>query len=545
MHADTLPALFRRQADRFGPRVAFRYKKHGLYHDLRWDEYRDQIRACAAGLVQHGIQPGDRVAILSENRLEWLVADMAILSIGAVTVPLHAPLSAAQVLYQVSDSGVRFIFASSLAQYEKIQQIRAELTDLRSIVFDSPDWPGFLQRGRSPHSSIRAELDRREERVAPDDLATIIYTSGTTGNPKGVMLTEHNLYTNALAFTSVSSFGLDSVFLTWLPFSHIYARTIDMYVTLTVGATLCLAESAETVVANLAEIQPTNMSAVPRFYEKVLTAVQHDDPKVLGQRLRAIFGARIDFLGSGGAPLPLAIARAFQKAGILVLQGYGLTESSPVISFNRKDANKIESVGLPVPGVEVRIAPDGEVLTRGPHVMKGYWNRPAETANTIADGWLYTGDLGRLDGDGYLHITGRKKELLVLSNGKKVVPSQIEGILLADPCIDQVVLFGEGRNFLTALVVPHAGNLAGAMGLDAATPLEALAADPKARAFLEARIQRSLTVVSAWEQVCKIVVLPQPLSVARDEMTVSLKLRRSVIFEHYAPQLDALYIDER
>ena len=238
---------------------------------------------------------------------------------------------------------------------------------------------------------------------------------------------------------------------------------------------MCLAESAETAAANLGEIQPTNLSGVPRFYEKVLAAVQHDDPAILGDRLRAIFGPRIDFLGSGGAPLPVAVAQAYKNAGMLLLQGYGLTESSPVISFNRKNAHKIETVGQPIPGVEVRIGDDGEVLSRGPHIMKGYWNNPAATADALDDGWLHTGDLGRLDAEGFLHITGRKKELIVLSNGKKVVPSHIEGLLLADTCFDQVVVFGEGRNFLTALVVPHWGNLTKAMALDAKTPPETLA----------------------------------------------------------------------
>jgi long-chain acyl-CoA synthetase len=222
---------------------------------------------------------------------------------------------------------------------------------------------------------------------------------------------------------------------------------------------------------------------------------------------------------------------------MLLLQGYGLTESSPVISFNRTDAYKIESVGRAIPGVEVRIGDDGEVLTRGPHVMKGYWNNPQATAAAIVDGWLHTGDLGRLDDDGYLHITGRKKELLVLSNGKKVVPSHIEGLVLADPCIDQIVVFGEGRNYLTALVIPHWANLTQAMKFPASPASD----DPKVRSFLEARIQQALTVVSATEQVKKIVVLPEPLSVANDELTVSLKLRRSVIFERHAAKLDALY----
>ena len=308
MTARTLPELFRQQADRLGPRVAVRSKQYGLYADLRWAEYADQVSACAAALVRHGIQPGDRVGILAENRLEWLVADMAILSIGAVNVPLHAPLSAKQIQFQLDDAGVRFLFVSNAAQYAKVQQIRGELPNLRErspsppaplprggeggkiVMFDEPalagteSWAGFLQRGRAERGALS------EIPLTADDLATIIYTSGTTGNPKGVMLTHGNLFSNALEFTQVSPFSPDSIFLNWLPFSHIYARTIDIYVTLAVGATLSLAESADTVVANIGEVQPTNLSAVPRFYEKVLAAVKNADAAVTAKRLRGIFG---------------------------------------------------------------------------------------------------------------------------------------------------------------------------------------------------------------------------------------------------------------
>jgi long-chain acyl-CoA synthetase len=544
MTVTTLPALFRRQAERLASRVALRYKKYGLYHDVTWRDYDEAVTACAAALVAAGIGPGERVATLAENRLEWLVADLAILHAGATTVPLHCSLSARQVQYQLADAGARWAFVSTREQLDKLEQVRGELPSLAGVVaFDDvtdPAWGAFLQTGRLARARLQAELDRRQANLGGDSLATIMYTSGTTALPKGVMLTQTNLLSNAQAIHDASPCGPDAVFLSWLPFSHIYARTVDVYGTLVAGATLALGESAETVPLNLAETQPTHMSAVPRFYEKALAAVQGGDQAQALRRLRGLFGTRINWLSSGGAPLPLPVAQAYQAAGLIVLQGYGLTESAPVITFNRKDRNKLGTVGLPIPGVEVRIGPDGEVLTRGPNVMKGYWNDPKATAEALRDGWLHTGDLGQLDAEGFLSITGRKKDLLVLSNGKKVVPTLLEGHLLADPCIDQVVVSGEGRNFLTALIVPRWPAVRQGLGLDSEDE-ETLSRDSRVVEFFTARVQKALADFSAWEQVRRLVIVPRPFSVAADEMTVSLKLRRGTIMEHHRAELDALY----
>jgi long-chain acyl-CoA synthetase len=541
--------LHRRQAERFGPRTALRFKRHGLYHDYAWEQYRADALACAAALIDAGVRPGDRVGLLSENRREWLVADMGLLTAGAVNVPPHAPLPARQVQFQLADSGVSWLFVSTREQLDKVESVRGDLPDLRGVVaFDAGEgalsWEGFLQRGRLALPRLADELAPREAALGPDDLATIMYTSGTTGNPKGVMLTHRNLLSNAVACFEVADTGLHDVLLSWLPYSHIYGRLCDHYSSLVSGAVVCLAESQETLVLNLAETQPTRVSSVPRFYEKVYAVVAAADPKETGRRLRAVFGPRIDYLTSGGAPLPRQVAEAYRDAGVLLLQGYGLTESSPVISFNRKSAYKLETVGRPIPGVEVRIADDGEVLTRGPHVMKGYWNNPRATAEVIVDGWLHTGDLGTLDADGFLSITGRKKELLVLSNGKKVIPSEVEGRLLADPCFDHVVVYGEGRNFLTALVVPHWDNLRRALreaGTAADGSPEALATSPPVAALLERRMKAALGDLAPWECPKRFLVLARPFSVAADELTVSLKLRRGVIFQHHKDQLEALY----
>ncbi len=548
-----LVELHRRQAERFGPRVALRFKRSGLYHDYPWEQYRADVVACAAALIDAGIRPGDRVGLLSENRREWLMADLGLLAAGAVNVSPHAPLPARQVQFQLADSGASWLFVSSREQLDKVGAVRAELPALRGVVvFDggangeAASWEGFLQRGRLALPRLADEVARREAALGPDDLATIMYTSGTTGNPKGVMLTHGNLLSNAVASVEAADIDPEDVLLSWLPYSHIYARLVDHYATQVSGTTLCLAESQDTLVHNLAETRPTRLTAVPRFYEKVYAAVAAADPKETSRRLRAVFGPRIHYLTSGGAPLPKAVAEAYHAAGLLVLQGYGLTETSPVISLNCKKSYKLDTVGQPIPGVEVRIADDGEILTRGPHVMKGYWNNPRATAEAIRDGWLYTGDLGSLDADGFLKITGRKKELLVLSNGKKVVPSEVEGRLLADPCIDQVVVYGEGRNYLTALVVPHWDNLRRALreqGAAADGSPDALATEPAAAALLGRRMEAALGELAPWERVKRFAVLARPFSVAADELTVSLKLRRGAIFEHYKKELEALYCE--
>jgi long-chain acyl-CoA synthetase len=548
-----LTELHRLQAERLGPATALRHKRHGLYCDVSWEQYRAAALACAAALADAGVRPGERVGLLSENRIEWLIADLGILAAGAVNVPLHAPLTAPQVRFQLRDADACWLFISRGCQLDKIRQVRHELPSLRGVVVfdssasaeDAADWRAFLQRGRSAIGRRRGDLVQRELDQGPGTLATIIYTSGTTGNPKGVMLTHGNLLSNALAMLNASPQLAGEILLNWLPFSHIYARTVDHYCRICGGTVLALAESPETVVENLAELRPTHLTGVPRFYEKVLSAVASLDAATTGLRLRGVFGPRIDWLSSGGAPLPLTVAQAYQEAGLLLLQGYGLTESSPVISFNRKDCYKLDTVGRALDGVEIAISPEGEVLTRGPHVMAGYWKDPQATAEALRDGWLCTGDLGVLDADGFLKITGRKKELLVLSNGKKVVPSYLEGLILSEPCIDQVVVCGEGRKYLTALVVPHWLNVRRAIAAEQPSIADLgdaeLANHRSVRALLGRCIERALQHSSLHEQVRRFHILERPFSAADDELTVSLKLRRAVISTRYRAQLEALY----
>jgi long-chain acyl-CoA synthetase len=547
MDVRNLTDLHRRQTARLGPRTAVRYRRLGLWRDLSWEDYLAQSLACAASLVEAGIRVGDRVGLLAENRLEWLIADMGILAAGAVNVPAHNTLAAKQVLQQFAHAEISWLFASTREQFEKVRQAPREVPGLKGVVVldriadaGVGTWDGFLARGRQLRARHEAELEARRGQIGPDHLATIMYTSGTTGNPKGVMLTHGNLLSNALSMIGGTAVTEESIILGWLPFSHIYGRLVDHYESLAAGCTLCLAESQDTLLQDIREVEPTCLSAVPRFFEKVLAYVGPTDSEENRKKLRALFGRRIQWLNSGGAPLPLHIADAYIRAGLTMLQGYGLTESSPVISFNRKEANRVGTVGQAVPGVEIAIAPDGEVLSRGPHIMKGYWKDPAATAEVIKDGWLCTGDLGSIDADGYLSITGRKKDLLVLSNGKKVVPTELEAVLLQDEFIDQVLVYGEGKSFLVALIVPRYDKLRSTLAIQEMDNAK-LVERPEARAFMMKRVQSALVDSAAWEQVQNCILMPRPFTQEAEELTVSLKLRRGTIFEKHRAKLEELY----
>jgi long-chain acyl-CoA synthetase len=557
MPPPNLATLHRETCRRFGQDCSLRYKRFGRYQDLTWTEYRRQADGVAAGLVELGIQPGDRVAILSENRLEWLVADNAILSAGAINVPLHAPLTAPQAAYQLGHSEARGIFISTSVQADKLAAIVDQLPKLEFVVsFEPIDVPrrlryltfdGLKHRGWQRRAAGLDEILRREAALTGENLATIMYTSGTTGNPKGVMLSHGNLLSNAIAAFEVCDAQPGDVQLSWLPYSHIYARTVDHYLTTAAGVTMALAESVDTLILNLVEIQPMWMNSVPRFYEKVWSSVESLAPEPRAAQLHKIFGPRIRNLSSGGAPLPRHLAEGFQAAGIPLLQGYGLTESSPVISFNSLTCNRLGSVGRAIPGVEVKIALDGEILTRGPHVMKGYWKEPEATARTIVDGWLHTGDVGHLDSDGFLYITDRKKDLIITSGGKNIAPTELERLLISDPLIDQAVVFGDARPFVTAILVPNFSKLeaecaARGWKLEVANGFIHTSAIVE---FYQQRVDEVMQPVSQPERVKKCLLLARPFQVADEELTATLKLRRRHILAKFEPQLAALYEGEK
>lgn len=561
----TLVSLFARRVELDADQIALHLRTQGQWQALRWSQVADDAVRLAALLIELGVSQGDRVAQFSPNRYEWILADLAIQVAGAVHVPIHASLAAPQVAYQVADSGARLVLvagaeeATTLAAY--CRDNRAELpAGVRFVLYDalSATADAVEPLDVSALGDLLAQADAREpgalgergrrllrearDAVQTTDLATILYTSGTTGEPKGVMLSQGNLASNALGTLDAFGHQADDLRLAWLPMSHIFARTCDVYTWLAGGGQLALAEKPESVTDNCRELHPTLINGVPYFFEKVRRFLVDqglaDQPGILP----AVFGDRLRAACSGGAPLPEHVARFYNERGVFLGEGYGLTESSPVISATVPGGLRIGAAGRPIPGVEVKIAEDGEILTRGPHVMLGYWKQPAATAEVLCDGWLRTGDLGKLDDDGFLFITGRKKDLIVTSAGKNIAPAYLEALLKADLLIEQAVVIGDRQNYLVALIVPNRDALAAelpALGVTA-TVDEALR-HPAVVERYAARIRERLSGVSRFEQIGRFALLDRPLSAEQGEVTLTMKLRREAIHRNFADVIDGLY----
>lgn len=553
----TIVALFSAQAKVSAEREAIRFRRDGAWKTLTWSEIANDVHKLAAALAGLGVTPGDRVVQVSPNRYEWIVADLAIQLVRAVHVPVHASLAGPQIAEQIADCGAQLVLLSDASQAAKLSAHLAGghqpllSPNLKFVAYD--DCPRSLGRySVEPLGELLARADdaagRELEAAAlahlrPDDLATILYTSGTTGEPKGVMLCQRNLASNALGTLEIFGQGTDDLRLGWLPLSHIFARTCDLYTWIAAGGRLALAESNEAVIGNCQELHPTLINGVPYFYEKVQRFLTDKGLADVPGALAGAFGGKLRAACSGGAALPDHVARFYNDRGVFLGQGYGLTESSPVISAGAPGALKIGTAGRAIPGVEIKISLDGEILTRGPQVMLGYWNKPAATAEVLHDGWLATGDLGEIDAEGYLKITGRKKEIIVTSAGKNIAPAQLEALLTADPLIAQAVVIGDARNFLTALIVPSADALQAELAarkITLSSPAEANA-HPDVVALYQQHIEGRLASVSHYEQIRKFVLLDRPLSVEQGEMTLTLKLRRKAIQQNFAEAIEKLY----
>ncbi|HUE74211.1 MAG TPA: long-chain fatty acid--CoA ligase [Pirellulaceae bacterium] len=565
--APTIVHAFVKQAERpdgtlrlFSKHLLFCPPTNGRFLDRSGAELAAEAYEWAALLVQLGVEPGDRVIHLSENRYEWVIGDLAIQFARGIHVPVHAPLTGLQIAWQAQDSGAKVVILSDPAQAAKLVGHDASLAGVQHFVsYDRCQQPlagkpvQWLQDLRESPTAIdpRKLRDSALANTTPDDIATIIYTSGTTGEPKGVMLTQRNLATNALA--TMRRFYDDSPprdpslgpvrRLNFLPLSHIFARTCDLYLWIMEGSELAIAESRDTVLADAAAVQPTFMNGVPYFYDKVYRGLKEKGVENVPGILQKVLGGRIELCCGGGAALPEHLYDYFHGQGVPLLQGYGLTESSPVISMSTLRHHRRGASGQAISGIEVKIADDGEILTRGPHVMVGYYQRPDATAEVLKDGWLYTGDLGRLDDDGYLFITGRKKELIVTLGGKNIAPVYLEGLLTQDPLIAQALVIGDGRSYLTALIVPNPEPLKAEIlsrGIPVASPAEALV-HPQVLSLYQDRITRCLADLAPYEQVKKFTLLPRGFSLELGEMTAKLSLRRKIVEEHFAAEIEAMY----
>lgn len=581
----------------FGKPDHLKYKQDGVWRDISSDELKRAVEEFSMGLRALGIEKGERVAILSENRPEWAYTDLACLTAGAVDAPIYATLTPAQVLYILNDSEARAVVVSSPHQVRKVQEVRAQAKHLRHVILVE-DVPADLAKDTITFADVRARgrealakdpdaVRKRAAEVQPGDLATLIYTSGTTGDPKGVMLTHSNLVSNTLGSGLVTdTLGPQDVALSFLPLCHVFERMSGHYLMLLKGCTIAYAESVEQVPANMAEVRPTVMSSVPRLYEKMFARVHEkvagDPPlrqkifrwavsvgrenfrhfvegtkpglalrvkaaladKLVFSKIKARTGGRLRLFVSGGAPLAREIAEFFGAAGLLILEGYGLTETSPVITVNRPDALKPGSVGQPIKDVEVKIAPDGEILTRGPHVMKGYFKKPEATAEAIdRDGWFHTGDIGMLDERGFLTITDRKKDIIVTSGGKNIAPQPIENVLKTHKLIGEIVMIGNKRNFPAALVVPNFENLekwAKQKGLAYASR-EELIARPEVEGLYEETVKELTGHLAQFERIKKLALLPREFTLEAGELTPTLKVKRRVVEQKYKDVIDRMY----
>ena len=594
----TLNKLFFDAVEKYDKPDALQVKVGGEWRPISHRTLAERVRRVALGLRDLRLAPGDRVGILSENRPAWAIADYACLTAGLADVPIYPTLPAEQIPHILNDSGARVLFVSTPEQAAKVAEMRTQLQGIEHVIgfgearFDGADmtFAELEQRGARLESAERTAQYRREAlAVLPDDLATLIYTSGTTGKPKGVMLTHDNIYSNVTSSMTVLPFEGKDVALSFLPLSHILERMAGHYLMMATGASIAYAESMDTVPANLMEVRPTFVISVPRLYEKMYARVlgtalaggavkkqiffwarrvgnRYADIRLAGDRpgallraqyalaqklvfskLQARTGGRLRYFVSGGAPLAPEIIKFFYAAGMTILEGYGLTETSPVISVNTPERFRIGTVGPPIPSVEVEIAPDGEILTRGPNVMKGYYNNPEATREAIGrDGWFRTGDIGELS-DGFLRITDRKKDIIVTAGGKNIAPQPIENAIKSNKYVSEVVMIGDKRKYPVLLVVPNFEQLEKWARLRNLTWTDRaqLLSLPAVQQKMEQAVLGSLHGLAAFETPKKVALLEHEFSIEAGELTPTLKVKRRVIDQHYKQLIDSLYAEPR
>ncbi len=567
-------------------------KADGRYVPISTEEFARRVRHLSLGLADLGLGAGNKLVIFSENRPEWTITDFAVLCAGAVTVPIYTSLMPEQVKYIINDSDAKIVVCSNRTLWLKVEAVRHELPNVHHFVLIEEAGPQgvvslseVMGRGKVIAAADPGLFEKRALAVKPGDLASIIYTSGTTGVPKGVMLTHANFVANSKALDAVTEFSVKDTILSFLPLSHVLER-MTTFSWIYKGASIYHAESLETVAENLLEVRPTIMISVPRLFDKIYAKVM-DNILAASPAKRKIFfwaigvgkkygakkirhqpipwglslqrkiaaklvygkiiektGGRVHFFVSGGAPLSADVAEFFYAIGITILEGYGLTETSPVLACNTFEKMKFGAVGPPVPGVEIKIAPDGEILAKGPNVMKGYYKKEQETREAFENGWFKTGDIGHIDGEGFLVVTDRKKDILITAGGKNVAPQPIENLLKANPYIQTAVVVGSGRKFISALVLPDFDRLeayARKNGIAFGSRKE-LVGKEEIVSFMLAEIDRSTPHLASYERIKKVVLLDREFD-ADTELTPSLKVKRHIVEKVFKPLIDLLYKD--
>jgi long-chain acyl-CoA synthetase len=599
LEAATITELFFKRVQAAGSKTALRVKKDGHYTDIRWTEFGERVRSFSRGLLALGLRKGDNVALVSRNRPEFAYSDLGILSAGGVTVAIYTSSTPHDIAYIINHSEARFLIVDSVEQLKRIQQVRAQLTRLEKIILiDEPPSPAdpdlisfaaVCELGNKLTDAERAEWERGLARIGPDDLIAIIYTSGTTGPPKGALLTHRNVL--SVLKSSYELYGEladDETFISYLPLAHSLERIGCQFMPIYIGGCIGYAESLETVGDNIREVRPTLILGVPRFFEKVynriIEAVEAGPPlrkkifywavrvgeaynrardgqrqpgpwlqfkyriakKLVFDRMKERMGGRVRVLISGGAPLNRKIAEFFYSLGLVILEGYGATETAAPATMNRPGRFRFGTVGTAIPGVDIKLADDGEILIRGDSVFKGYYKDPEATRRTLVDGWYYSGDIGRFDEEGNLVITDRKKDLIITAAGKNIAPQNIENFFKTDPRISEMVVLGDKRKYLVALIVPNPELMKeyAAKNKIAYDAYAELVRHPRTQALIDGIVAEKNRELASYEKIKKYTILDHEFSIEAGHLTPTMKVKRKVVAERYKDLIDAMYEKE-
>jgi long-chain acyl-CoA synthetase len=592
----SIPGMLKENVRLYAERTAVIYKRDDSFHSLSYTQFYQRVLMLARGLLKIGIKPGDRVAIFSENRLGWAISDFGIQSVRAVTVPIYATNTGDQAAYVINHSGARVVFVSTRMQYEKLLAVRDQIPGIEMVVsyerfLGDLSFPVYTQYQLSEVSYPLKEEEKQQvedliDAITPDDLITIIYTSGTTGKPKGVMLTQENVLFDAIAGSKkLAPSDRIETFLSFLPLSHVLERTGGYYAALIHGHTIAFAENVQKVMENMVEIKPTVMVSVPRLFEKIYSRV-HENVRLMSplmralfnkavevgrryvnlkyvqkkptglvglqyrffdrlifSRVRARFGGRLQYFICGGAPLDKTINEFMWIIGLPVYAGYGLTETSPAVCLTSYDEVRFDSVGKAFEETELKLAEDGELMIRGPQVMKGYYKDQKATDETFENGWLMTGDIAKIDEEGFVYIVDRKKEIIITSGGKNIAPQPLENELRLDKFISQAMVFGDRKPYLVAVLTPNVERLLD-LGRDEKLnyiDMEDLVHNKRIQEIYSERLAELNKMLPPYETIKRFVLLPRDFSVEGGELTPTLKLKRRRIYDMYQDKIEELY----